>query len=132
MAVIARAVLAGALLCLPLVPVGAADETAAAGKFLDKEKRIELRGETGPTLKSGPRWWYLTMILARAGETDKARSYYDELVRIMEKQPTVHASYIRLRAEAAELLGIYDEPDQKEEAAEPPKPQEKKPEVGNQ
>jgi tetratricopeptide (TPR) repeat protein len=69
------------------------------------EKVNELRGDDGPTLQHGPRWWYLTMALAKLGETEQASFIYDQLVKEMEESPP---NYVvsEYRAEAAELLGI--------------------------
>jgi len=60
----------------------------------------------------GPRWWFLTMALAHLGEKDKARSYYDQLVKELEEQESPRQAHLDYRAEAAELLGIAEEPDQ--------------------
>ena len=70
------------------------------------EKVIALRGDHGPTMDFGPRWWYYTMSLHRLGESDRAGAYYDELVEIMERNPPGNKDlYDRLRTEAAKLLG---------------------------
>jgi tetratricopeptide (TPR) repeat protein len=79
------------------------------GRWADARKALEkgneLRGDDGPTNQYGPRWWYLAMTLAKLGETEQARSIYDQLVKEMEESPPnyVESEY---RAEAAELLGI--------------------------
>ena len=67
------------------------------------EKTIELRGETEPTIRGGPHWWYLTMALGQLGERVKARQYYDSLVEEMGENPS--AATLHYHAEAAEVLG---------------------------
>ena len=67
-------------------------------------KGIELRGETEPTITLGPRWWYLTMALAKSGETEEARQYYDVLVEQLGDSPT--EVQMGFRGEAAVALGL--------------------------
>ena len=67
------------------------------------EKTIALRRETEPTIRGGPRWWYLTMALGQLGEADKAWQYYNRLVEEMEANPS--EATLRYRSEAAEILG---------------------------
>jgi tetratricopeptide (TPR) repeat protein len=84
------------------------------------EKGNELRGDDGPTIQGGPSWWYLTMALAKLGETEQARSIYDQLVKEMEESPPGY-DVSEYRAEAAELLGIEietEEESSKEPSAE--------------
>ena len=71
------------------------------------ENTIELRGEKTPTIERGPRWWYLTMSLAKSGETDRARHYYDVLVEQLGDNPT--ETQKRLRGETAVALGLEGE-----------------------
>ncbi len=66
-------------------------------------KSIELQGETSPSIE-GPRWWYLVMTLARLGETEKAREYFFELVRITRASANGESKHPYLLREAAELL----------------------------
>ena len=87
---------------LSLAKLGARIFAGQAGTNLEKVNR--LRGEDRPSIESGPRWWYLTMALYRLGETEKARTYYDQLVKQMDSIATEGNKL--LRAEAAELLGI--------------------------
>lgn len=63
---------------------------------------IELQGETSPSIE-GPRWWYLVMTLARLGETEKAREYFGELVR-MSTSADGESKHPYLLREAAQLL----------------------------
>jgi hypothetical protein len=65
-----------------------------------------MRGEDAPTLAGGPRWWFLTMALAQSGEKEKARSYYDQLVKERDSMPVTSKQYDHFRDEAAEVLGI--------------------------
>ena len=70
---------------------------------------ISLRRETGPTLGRGgrgARWWYLTMTLAQLGQKEKARLYFDQLDEQLNKTGNTDEANARLRAEAAELLGV--------------------------
>lgn len=87
-----------------LYRVGRYEEARAA-----LEKVIELRGDDGPTLLLGPRWWYYTLTLCRLGESERARSYFDQLADLMKNDlrsdENLHA-FDHLRAEAAELLKI--------------------------
>ena len=74
------------------------------------EKTIEMRGDEGPTLKWGPRWWYYTMTLCRLGEADRAREIFEQLVELLREDPPANKRlHDRLRAEAAELLEIDTE-----------------------
>lgn len=66
------------------------------------EKAIALRGETEPTIRGGPRWWYLTMALGQLGEAGKAWQHYDRLVEAMGDPSE---ATLRYQAEAAEILG---------------------------
>jgi HEAT repeat protein len=71
------------------------------------ERANECRGETKPTLTSGPRWWYLVLTLARLGENEQAVAHYEQLVgELMKAPPQELPKHRKLRAEAARLLGI--------------------------
>ena len=59
------------------------------------------------------------MDLARLGETAKARSYYDRLVKEMKGNLPVNPQYERLRAEAAELLDIAARPEKQDSRHDP-------------
>ena len=71
------------------------------------EKTIELRGEKTPTIERGPRWWYLTMTLAKLGKTEKARQHYDVLVVQLGDSGT--DTQKRFREEAAAAIGLESE-----------------------
>ena len=92
-----------------------------AGQFEEArqslEQGIELRGDKGPSLKGGARWWFYSMTLSRLGETDRARAIFEQLVQVVKQNPPAikRAMHDRLRAEAAELLGIDVELQEKEE-----------------
>ena len=86
-----------------LYRIGRIEDSLAA-----MQKNIELRGEAKPTIKLGPRWWYLTMALARTGETETARKYYDELSDQLAPDST--DAQRRYQAEAASTLGLKDTP----------------------
>ena len=73
-------------------------------------KAISLHRNTGPTLGRGPRWWYLTMTLAQLGQNEKARSYFDLLDEQLNKTGNTDETNSRLRAEAAQLLGVESDP----------------------
>ncbi len=79
------------------------------GRFTDArdslEQVIALREDDGPSMESGPRWWYYTMTLAQLGETTRARTYYDQLSLIMSEHPPDDPElYEVLQSEAAVLL----------------------------
>jgi tetratricopeptide (TPR) repeat protein len=82
------------------------------------EKSIELRKEEAPTSRKGPRWWYLAVALDRLGETERARSYYEQLVEELEHDPPAYYDASVYRDEAAELLGIEVETEE-ESSGEP-------------
>ena len=69
------------------------------------EEAIALRGDVGPTIAGGPRWWYLTMVLAKLGEEAKAREHFDQLTVQRSKVDSPNRNDSLLGAEAAELLG---------------------------
>lgn len=68
------------------------------------EKVISIRGEKAPSVAGGPRWWFLTMILARLGETEKAKGFYESLVVQLGEQKDERQ--VRFQEEAAALLGL--------------------------
>lgn len=68
------------------------------------ERTLAMRRETEPTLSGGPRWWYLTMILAKLGETEMAKDYYDKLIAQLDEE--ANESQIRFQMESAKLLGL--------------------------
>jgi tetratricopeptide (TPR) repeat protein len=78
------------------------------GRFGESRQALEkanaLRSETNPTIRGGPRWWYLTMALGQLGETVKTRQYYDSLVEELGENPS--EALLRYQIEAAETLGI--------------------------
>ncbi len=81
------------------------------GRFADAraslEQVIALREDDGPSMESGPRWWYYTMTLAQLGETTRARTYYDQLSQIMSEHPPDDPElYEVLQSEAAALLEL--------------------------
>ncbi len=67
------------------------------------EKALAMLHETEPTINGGPRWWYMTMILARLGETEKAKGYYGKLSAELGEDAS--ESQLRFQTEAAKLLG---------------------------
>jgi tetratricopeptide (TPR) repeat protein len=70
-------------------------------------KTIELRGDKGPSLKGGPRWWYYTLTLCHLGETEEARDCYEQLSALMRDKPPKNFKYhARFQLEVAELLGL--------------------------
>jgi len=83
-----------------------------ADRFADArhalEKCVELRGEQLPTVRGGPRWWYLIMTLHKLGEKDLARSYYDQLTRQLKELDDPHAvhEHAQFRRNAARTLGL--------------------------
>jgi tetratricopeptide (TPR) repeat protein len=82
-----------------------------AGRFEEArealEKAIELRGDDGPTIDTGPRWWCHIMTLCELGETERAEAYFRQLDEaVKENLPDAQKS---LRVEAAELLKIDHE-----------------------
>ncbi len=81
------------------------------GKYEDAlqglERTIKARGDAGPSLKSGPRWWYYTLTLCRLEQTDMAREHYDQLAQLMKDDPPGNLKLnLDLQSEAAELLGL--------------------------
>ena len=74
------------------------------------EKCNEMRGDKEPTAAYGPRWWYYAMILARSGDTDKAREYYDVMFAEIKSNRSLQRFNDKHRLELAELLGIKAEP----------------------
>ena len=68
------------------------------------ERVLALKQETIPTIKRGPRWWYMTMILARLGESEKAKDYFDKLCA--ELGDDASKNELRFKHECAKLLGV--------------------------
>jgi hypothetical protein len=68
-------------------------------------------------------WLYLAMAHCRLGEKEKSRQWYDRSIQSIEKAKSQDEELRRLRAEAAALLGIGDQPTPKEKEnphAKPP------------
>ena len=85
------------------------------------EACIELRGDNGPSINGGVRWWYYTMSLHCLGEADLAKKYFTQLDEIISEHPRPSNDiYVRLHAEAAELLGLADHATRDENAADVP------------
>jgi tetratricopeptide (TPR) repeat protein len=61
-------------------------------------------------------WFFLAMAQWQLGERDKARMWYDRAVQWMEKDQPNDEELRRFRAEAAELLKIAEEPNNKSES----------------
>jgi tetratricopeptide (TPR) repeat protein len=55
-------------------------------------------------------WFFLAMALSRAGDRDQARLWYDKATGWMEKNGPKDPRLLRLRAEAAALLGVPELP----------------------
>ncbi len=70
------------------------------------DRVIEMRGEKEPVLGSGPRWWYLTMLLHRLGEEEQAIETFQTLAKQLSDGAT--KEQISFRDEAAKLLGISE------------------------
>ena len=72
------------------------------------ERGIAARGEAEPTIRLGPRWWYLAMALAQLDiETERAKNIYEKLTAELEtSSEEVRKNNARNRAELADLLGI--------------------------
>lgn len=72
------------------------------------EMNLKLRGETTPTNKLGPRWWFLTCLLARMGDLKRAQTYFDALNDEIASDPKMFVGSVveRLRHENAGKLGV--------------------------
>jgi serine/threonine protein kinase/tetratricopeptide (TPR) repeat protein len=80
-------------------------------------------------LEDGDLWMMLALAHARGGDRQQARTWYDKAVALMRRQPPgvgVHPMQERLRAEAAALLGMTDQPkppgNKEQTSAKPSKP----------
>jgi tetratricopeptide (TPR) repeat protein len=75
-----------------------------AGHWKDAVAALEQSMALG---RKGPidRWFFLAMAHWRLGEKEKARAWYDQAVRWMDKNQPNNEELRRLRAEAANLLG---------------------------
>ena len=58
-------------------------------------------------------WFFLAMAHWQLGEKDEARQWYDQAVEWMEQKQPDNDELRRFRAEAAELLGISEQPNGK-------------------
>ncbi|MBC7851937.1 MAG: hypothetical protein IAF94_00730 [Pirellulaceae bacterium] len=67
-------------------------------------------------------WFFLAMAHWQLGEKEQAQKWYDRAVEWVSKFEQQNEEVLRFRAEAAELLGIKDEPKQQKEL--PPKSDE--------
>ena len=54
--------------------------------------------------------YYLAMAYWQKGDKEQARQWYDKAVAWMEKNPAKNEDFVRLRAEAAALLGMTGQP----------------------
>ena len=74
------------------------------------ERVIKKRGDEGPSLQGGPRWWYYAMTLSRLGETAKATEIFETMTSEMKNTPPKNLKlYDALQTEAARLMGIDNE-----------------------
>ncbi len=58
-------------------------------------------------------WFFLAMAHWQLGEKDEARQWYDQAVEWMEQKQPDNDELRRFRVEAAELLGISEQPNGK-------------------
>ncbi|MCS7469618.1 protein kinase [Stieleria sp. ICT_E10.1] len=77
------------------------------------ERSVASNGETEPWIKRGnswwSRWWYLAILLARAGETERALAYYQRLAAELNSAPrTIKTAHEKFRLELAELIGAVE------------------------
>ncbi len=72
-------------------------------------------------------WFFLAMAHRQLGYKEQARKWYDQAVHWMEKNNPQDEELRRFRAEAAELLGVKDQPTPKETKESHPKAQSKPP-----
>lgn len=71
------------------------------------ENCIACHGEDSPNTKNGDHWWFLTLVLARSGETELAMQYYDLLVDELERiEPADQRELIKYQKQAANLLEL--------------------------
>jgi len=73
------------------------------GAIADLDESMELRkgGDSSD-------WFLLAMARWHLGEKDKAREWYDQAVKWMEKNAPKHPELIRFRDEASALLGVNE------------------------
>ena len=72
------------------------------------EKTMKLRGDDGPTMNGGPRWWYYTLTLWQLGETERSEELFSELDQILSDNPPANLDYYkRIRSEAMRLMGKH-------------------------
>jgi eukaryotic-like serine/threonine-protein kinase len=72
-------------------------------------KALERSSELNPGA-AGDRSFFLAMAHWRKGDKDQARQCYDTAVDWMERNKPQDDEYLRLRTEAAAVLGINDQP----------------------
>ena len=60
-------------------------------------------------------WFFLAMAHWQLGEKGEARKWYDQAIDWMDKNQPKNEELVRFRDEAAELLGITEKPNPKEE-----------------
>src|SRR5213078_258754 len=72
-------------------------------------KSIEL--DDSPKGGESAQWFFLAMAHWRLGEKDKAREWYDQAARWLDKNEPQNVELRRFRAEAADLLGIEKKKD---------------------
>ena len=78
----------------------------AALRELGKSQELN-RGESVNAVRT---WLFLAMAHSTKGNKDQARQWYDKAVAWMEKNPAKNDDFVRLRAEAAALLGLTGRP----------------------
>ena len=75
------------------------------------EKSMELkRGGNSPWRFQCHNWFFLAMSHWQLGNRDEARRRFDQATQKMNERATRNAELSRFRAEAAELLGVNDQP----------------------
>jgi tetratricopeptide (TPR) repeat protein len=97
-----------------------AGDWKAAIAALDKTMELRKGGDSNE-------WFFLAMAHWQLGEKDKARQWYDRAVEWMGKNQPTNEELRRFRAEAAELLGLPENPtlppdEKRQEAGEQQKP----------
>jgi serine/threonine protein kinase/tetratricopeptide (TPR) repeat protein len=79
------------------------------GNLEEAQRALEksMPGSTVPVLNY--QWWYLAMIRHRLGKTQEARTIFDQLDAILKKQTSPSPWQVRVKTEAAAVLGIQPE-----------------------
>jgi tetratricopeptide (TPR) repeat protein len=73
------------------------------------QKHLELNNEKNPSQSRNTiTWWFIAIATAETGDKEKAREYYDQLIKLQKPLGAASTTYDGLRKRLEELLEVED------------------------